>query len=104
MGESGPTSRRRRGRLALGVGVAALALALAMALGTSRPSVLRATLTAGPSGTTRYQMARALAEAAKAQDVAVRLLETSSSDDELDLVNKGQADLALVSGAHVFDR
>jgi len=94
------TWRRGGGRLALAIGLVAIAAAIATAVGTSRRPVRHVTVTAGPFGTTRSQMARTLAEAAAANGVNARLVETRGTEDELERVNTGAVDFALVSGAY----
>jgi TRAP-type uncharacterized transport system substrate-binding protein len=91
--------RRRRGRLALVLGLGALAAALAVMVMAPRRPTPRITLTAGAFGTTRALVAQSLVAAATARGAEARLVETVRAEDELDRVNTGAVDFALVPGA-----
>lgn len=93
------TWRRQRAWLALGLGLVALATALVVTVARSRPTVHRATLAAGFLGTTRAQAARVLVGAAAARGVELRLVETKGGEDDLDQVDRGVVDLAMIPGA-----
>lgn len=97
MAEAAP-SRRPRGWLLLLFGVAALALAVSSAVRRSRPAATRFSLTAGPFGSSRTILARALLEAAGSLGLKGHLVETAGAEDSLDRVNTGEIALALVPG------
>ncbi len=100
MGERERAGRRGGGWVALALGLAAIAVAIAITVGTSRRPVYHATLTAGPLGTTRSLVARALVDAASAHGFDARLVETSATEDELERVNAGKVDFAMVAGTY----
>ena len=96
--------RRRRGWLALLLGLAALGVALASTVSRSPAPVRQVTLTAGFLDTTRALVARTLVAALATRGIEARLVETASADDELEHVDRGAVDFALVSGAHRIER
>ncbi len=78
-------------------GLVVLAAAFVPIVTRFRPPVPRVTLTPGFLGTTRELVARTLA--AEVRGVEVQVTEATSTEDELDKVNSGRVDFALVSGA-----
>jgi TRAP-type uncharacterized transport system substrate-binding protein len=96
--------RRRRGWVALVLGVAALGVALASSVGRSPAPVRRITLTAGFLDTTRALVARTVVAALAPRGIEARLVDTTSADDELEHVDRGAIDFALVSGAYRIER
>lgn len=94
-----PQARRRRwSTLLLGAAaIGALALALFRALPAPRTHL---TLTAGPVDSTRAIVAGKLIEVLADRGIDVRLVERETTADELDAVNAGDVDLALVSEAY----
>jgi TRAP-type uncharacterized transport system substrate-binding protein len=82
------------------LGLAALAAALAAGLVRSRRPVHRITLAAGPSGTTRALVASMLVDAVTMRGGDARLVETSETKEEIEQVDAGVIDLALVSEAY----
>src|SRR5262245_26899300 len=93
------TWRRGRGGVALAVGLLALAAAVASMLVSVETPVAPVTLTAEFLGTTRALVTRTLIVAAASRGVEVRLVETARTDDELDKVDTGAVDFALVPSA-----
>jgi len=96
--------QRPRGWPALLFGLVALALALAAALTTSRRALRPVVLTPGPLDTTRALVARTIVEAVEARGGEARLIETSGTQQELEQVDSGGIDFALVSEAYRIDR
>jgi TRAP-type uncharacterized transport system substrate-binding protein len=96
--------RRRRGWLALLLGLVALGVALASTVTRSPAPVRRITLTAGFLDTTRALVARTLVAALAARGIEAHLVETASAHDELEHVDRGAVDFALVSGAYRIAR
>lgn len=64
----------------------------------------RVTLTAGASDTTRAIVARELAAEISARGIACEVVDLETTTNELDAVNAGAIDLALVSGAFRIER
>ena len=62
------------------------------------------TLTAGYLDTTRAHVAQALATALARHGLAVRLIETTSTEEALEQVDAGAIDFALVSGSYRIER
>src|SRR5262249_9733718 len=91
--------RRSRGGVALVLGVLALAAAVGDGFLSSERPIAPVTLTAGFLGTTRALVARTLVAAGATRGVEVRVVETLRTEDELDRVNTGTVDFALVAGA-----
>ncbi len=91
-------TRRPRGWLLLLLGVAALALAVSSALRRARAPATHFSLTAGPFGSSRTILARALLEAVGSMGLKGHLVETAGAEDSLDRVNTGELALALVPG------
>lgn len=91
--------RRRRGSVAFLLGLTAIAVAVALAFTSPGPEERRVTLTPGFFGATRAVLAQALVAAAGDRGVDAHLVETMRTEDELDRVDAGEVDFALVSGA-----
>jgi TRAP-type uncharacterized transport system substrate-binding protein len=83
---------------------AAGAVVLALDARAPRPPPRTLTLSPGPLATSRAVLARELAAAAAHRGLEIRLVELSSSAEELHAFQDGAIDLALVSGAYVADR
>ena len=81
------------------LGISALGLGLWAMLAHTRKPVHRMTLTAGPFGTTRSLVASQIVDTLKARGIDAELLETPRTQYELDRVNAGTIDFALVSEA-----
>lgn len=97
-----PTVRsgsRRRAWLAAGLAFVAFALALVIMVRNRQPVARRISLTAGYDGTTRALIARALAADLHAHGFALEIVNSESTGDELERVESGAVDFALVSGA-----
>jgi TRAP-type uncharacterized transport system substrate-binding protein len=110
MGDGGGEARtlrwRGRGdRLALLLlGVVALGIALNGVVSRPAPPLRHLTLTAGNIDSTRALVARRLDEALDARGFETRLVDTASSAEEIERVDRGEVDLALVSGAYRVER
>ncbi len=85
------------------LGSAAVAVAIAVNLRTPRPPPRALTLSPGPLTTSRALLARELAGAAARRGLEIRLVEVTSSAEELHEFESGAIDLALVSGAYEAD-
>lgn len=95
--------RRSHGRVALVLGLAALGAALLFAMWRRPPPhTPTVRLTPGPLDTTRAVVARKLAAAAATRGVRAHLVEAAGTREELEMVERGEADFALVSGAYRF--
>jgi len=93
--------RRPGGRIALLViGLVGLGVALANVLSGPAPAREKLTLTAGNVDSTRALVARQLVEALSASGFQAQLVDTDSSEEEVDRIERGEVDLALVSGAY----
>ncbi|MCW5891409.1 MAG: hypothetical protein KIT14_12780 [bacterium] len=92
--------RRRRSWVLLLLGLGAMALAAVTLIANRRPPVHRITLTAGPLGTTRALVARTILHALEARGVAARLVAMPEAHTQLDAVDAGRVDFALVSEAY----
>jgi len=93
---------RRGGWLALALGIAALALALRFLLAREAP-LARIDLTSGAGGTTRDRIAQQLAAEITRGGMEVRLVETRGTKDELEQVDRGELDFALVSSLYPIE-
>lgn len=102
--ETRPSPTRRRGRAALVLGLAALGLALGAILTRTPPPRRQVTLTAGFLDTTRAQVARTMVGALARDGVEAKLVETTSTQNALEQVDRGEIDLALVSGTYRIER
>jgi len=89
--------------MALALGIAGLAAAGAFAVRGSAPAVSHITLTAGYTGTTRALVAAKLAAAVTDRGLETRLVDVPTSVQELEQVNAGAVDFALVSEAYRID-
>jgi TRAP-type uncharacterized transport system substrate-binding protein len=95
-----PSTRlRRRGWPALALGLVAFAVALAFVLSEERRPARHVTLTAGSQGDTRGLVARALASEVSALGVETEVVDAEGTVNELERVDSGAVDFALVSGA-----
>ena len=95
-----PSTRLRlRGWPALALGLVALAVALSFAVKEERRPARHVTLTAGFQGTTRALVARALASEVSALGVETQVVDAEDTANELERVDSGAVDFALVSGA-----
>lgn len=95
-----PSPRLRlRGWPALALGLVALAVGFAFAVTEERSPARHITLTAGSQGTTRALVARALASEVSALGVETEVVDAEGTVNELERVDSGAVDFALVSGA-----
>jgi TRAP-type uncharacterized transport system substrate-binding protein len=93
--------RRRGGRLALLLlGVVALCLALARVVVRPAPPMRDISLTAGNIQSTRALVAQRLVEALGTRGFKGHLVAAVSSKEEVERVDRGEIDMALVSGAY----
>ena len=92
---------RHGGRLALAIGLLAVVAAVALAWGRDRPAARRVTLTAGFEGTTRALVAHALAAEVAAHGTRCEVVALGDSQDEVESVDSGAVDFALVSAAYM---
>jgi hypothetical protein len=93
--------RRRGGRLALLLlGVVALCLALARVVVRPAPPMRDISLTAGNIESTRALVAQRLVEALGTRGFKGHLVAAVSSQEEVERVDRGEIDMALVSGAY----
>jgi TRAP-type uncharacterized transport system substrate-binding protein len=101
-----PHIRRRRtgGWLALLLGIAALGAALVFFLETRSAPARQITLSPGEAVTTRALIARELAAEVTRRGIEARVVEAQGTRDELEQVNAGTLDFALVSGAYRIGR
>ena len=99
--QAAPVVRPRRRRWgALVLGVTALAAAGAFVVRGSPPAVSHITLTAGYTKTTRALVAAKLAAVLAERGVETRLVDLPTTVQELEQVNAGAVDFALVSEAY----
>jgi len=96
--------RRRPGLFALLLGLLGLGAALAGVLVGPTPPLRKITLTAGALDSTRAIVARALDRSLAAHGFDVELVGAESSEDEVQRVERGDVDFALVSGAYRLER
>ncbi len=94
---SARASRRWQGRALVALGVAGLAAAAWIALQGDHGPAERVRLTAGPEGTTRAVVARALAAALEGRGTGCTLVDEHDTGAELEGLRRGTVDLALVS-------
>lgn len=92
--------RGMRSWLMLLLGLGAFALAVRPLLQDTTPHHRRITLSAGPFGTTRALVARALVHALDARGIPTRLVELPETAAELAQIDAGAVDFALVSEAY----
>lgn len=92
--------RRRRSWVLLLLGLGAMAVAAWVFVDSRRPPAHRVTLTAGPLGTTRALVARTLVRALQARGVAARLVAMPEAHVEVEALDAGRVDFALVSEAY----
>ena len=92
------SAARRSGWLVIALSLATFA-ALAILIPGRQAPASRITITAGFGGTTRATVTRALATELSARGIVADVIETGSTVDELQGVNSGKIDFALVSGA-----
>jgi TRAP-type uncharacterized transport system substrate-binding protein len=92
--------RRRGSWVLLLLGVGAIAIALWVHVDHRRQPVHRVRITAGPLGTTRTIVARTLVRALEARGVEARLVAQEEAHTEIDALDAGRVDLALVSEAY----
>ena len=90
---------RRSGWFVLALSLATLAFALAILTPGRQAPASRITMTAGFGRTTRTTVTRALAAELAARGIVADVVETGSTVDELQRVDTGEIDFALVSGA-----
>jgi TRAP-type uncharacterized transport system substrate-binding protein len=88
---------RRRAWLAGALALGAFALAVALVVGNRSPVVKQITITAGYQMTTRVVVARALAFELQERGIHTEFVTTGSTADELERVNAGEIEFALVS-------
>ena len=94
---------QRGGWLALAVGAAAVATAIWFVFGTSRAPVREIRLTPGFGGTTTALVADALASEIRARGAPCRVVESGSTEAEVESLRTGAADFALVPGVFRID-
>jgi len=90
---------RRSAWLVLAMSLAILAFAFAILIPERQAPASRITITAGFGRTTRTTVTRALAAELSARGIVADVIETGSAADELQRVDTGEIDFALVSGA-----
>lgn len=90
--------QRRNLRLTAALAVVALAVAGLLLVARAAPRTVRLRLTAGDPLGKRHALAEALARTAKDQGVALELVPSAGSEEALQLVERGEVDLALVQG------
>ena len=96
--------RRRSGWLAIALALVAFGVAIAFALSPGPAPAEHITITAGFGGTTRALVARDLAAEVSARGVDCTVVDTGSTERQLEGVNSGAIDFALVSGAFRIER
>lgn len=92
--------RRRRSWVLLLLGIGAMAVAVWSHVDHRRPPVHRITVTAGPFGTTRSIVARTLVRALETRGADARLVALEEAHTEIDAIDAGRVDFALVSEAY----
>jgi TRAP-type uncharacterized transport system substrate-binding protein len=95
-----PARSRGAGWLVLALGLAALATALGLGLRHQRRPASRVTLSAGLGDTTRDRVARLLASELRARGFDAEVLADPGNSSELQAVDSGAVDFALVSSAY----
>lgn len=89
---------RQRYRLFLYLALFALAIGMVVVRSTGDVPAAEISLTAGLAGTTRAELAQALADDISSRGSLTRIMPTADTSAALDAVNSGAIDLAMVSG------